>query len=159
MSGVVVSVIVITGDIGAGKTTLLKKVIEKSKRDFYGVISERFDDGYYVEDIKTGKKKILCSKECIGFKFRKFYFDPAAFQVIIDSMKGPGEILVYDEIGYLEVEEQLHIWDYMREPAIVVVRKDLVNTISSRFTVEVFDLSQDDTAKVEDMILERIKAW
>lgn len=148
--------IVITGEKGIGKTTLLKKIINQSKRDFYGIISERFDKGYYVEDLKTGEKRILCSKDCIGFKVKGFYFDPAALQVIIESLKRKGEILVYDEIGYLEIEEKIRIWEYIKEPAILVVRKDLVDMISSRFNTEVFEVFEENREQLKNTILERV---
>jgi nucleoside-triphosphatase THEP1 len=149
---VVVIMIVITGEKGVGKTALLKKVIEQSEKDFYGIISERFDTGYYVEDVKTGKKKILCLKSGPGFKFRNYYFDPAAFIFIKESLKRRGEILVYDEIGYLEVEEKINIWDYMKEPAILIVRKDLVDFISSRFDTVVFEVKKGDKKQLQNIL-------
>jgi len=148
--------ILITGEKGIGKTTLLKKIIDQSKRDFYGIISERFDKGYYVEDLKTGEKRILCSKECIGFKFRGFYFDPAALEFIIESLKRKGEILVYDEVGYLEIEGKIRIWEYIREPAILIVRKELVDVLSSRFDAQVFEVFEEGREQLEITILKRI---
>lgn len=149
--------IVITGERGVGKTTVLKKVIDQSKRDFYGILSERFDRGYYAEDVKTKEKTILCSRDCIGFKFRGFYFDPAALQFIIESLKKTGEILVYDEIGYLEIEEKIRIWEYIKEPAIIIVRKELVDVVSSRFNTEVFEVFKENREQLENTILERVE--
>lgn len=148
---------VITGEKGVGKTTLLKKIIEESKKDFYGVLSERFEKGYYVEDVKTGEKRILCSRERIGFKFRKFYFDPAALQFIKESLERKGEILVYDEIGHLEVEEKISIWEYMKEPAILIVRKDLVDFISSRYNTVIFEVFEENREQLKSVILKRIE--
>lgn len=148
--------IVITGEKGIGKTTLLKKVIEQSKRDFYGIISERFCTGYSVEDVKTKKKKILCLKSGPGFKFRNYYFDPAAFIFIKESLKRRGDILVYDEIGYLEIEGKINIWDYLKEPAILIVRKDVIDIISSRFDTEIFEVKGGEELKT---ILKRIREW
>lgn len=149
--------IVITGERGVGKTTVLKKVIDQSKRDFYGILSERFDKGYYAEDVKTKEKIILCSRDCIGFKFRGFYFDPAALQFIIESLKKKGEILVYDEIGYLEIEEKIRIWEYIKEPAIIIVRKELVDVVSSRFNTEVFEVFKENREQLENTVLERVE--
>jgi nucleoside-triphosphatase THEP1 len=145
---------VITGEPGGGKTTLLKKVINESKKDFYGILSERFDKGYYVEDVKTGEKRILCSEDCIGFKFRRFYFDPASLTFIEESLRRKGDILVYDEIGYLEVEEKIKIWEYIKEPAILIVRKDLIDYISARFSVDVFEVKKE--RELINMILKKI---
>ena len=149
--------ILITGEKGIGKTTLLKKVIDKSKRDFYGIISERFDKGYYVEDLKTGEKRILCSKNCIGFKVRGFYFDPVTLEFVIESLKRKGEILVYDEVGYLEIEGRIRIWEYIREPAILIVRKELVDVLSSRFDAQVFEVFEENREQLGITILKRIK--
>ena len=149
--------ILITGEKGIGKTTLLKKVIDKSKRDFYGIISERFDKGYYVEDLKTGEKRILCSKNCIGFKVRGFYFDPVTLEFVIESLKRKGEILVYDEVGYLEIEGRIRIWEYIREPAILIVRKELVDVLSSRFDAQVFEVFEENREQLEITILKRIE--
>lgn len=148
--------IVITGEKGIGKTTLLKKVITQSERDFYGILSERFEKGYYVEDVKTGEKRILCSEEGKGFKFRGFSFDPEALEFIKECLKREGDILVYDEIGYLEIEERIVVWEYMREPAVLIVRKELVDVISSRFNVEVFEVKKENREQLKDIILERI---
>lgn len=149
--------IVITGEKGVGKTTLLKKIIEQSKKDFYGIISERFDTGYYVEDVKTKEKQVLCSEEGPGFTFRKYYFDPAALTFIKESLKRTGEILVYDEIGYLEIEGKIKIWEYMKEPAILIVRKDFIDIISSRFDTEIFEVKKE--GEQIKTILKRVKKW
>ncbi len=146
--------ILITGEKGVGKTTLLRKIIKESKRDFYGVLSERFDRGYYVEDVKTGERKILCSEDDIGFKFRKYYFDPEALRFIEECLKRKGEIFLYDEIGYLEVEGKIRIWDYVREPAILVVRKDLVDLVSSRFNAVVFEVKMENREDLGNFILD-----
>lgn len=149
--------IVLTGEIGIGKTTLLKKVINESKRDFYGILSERFDRGYYVEDAKTGERKILCSEDGTGLKFRKFYFDPEALVLIEESLKRKGDILVYDEIGYLEMEGRIDVLKYVKEPAILIVRKDLVDIISSRFDVVIYEVSRENRKKLKNIILERLE--
>lgn len=155
------STIIITGEKGIGKTTLLRKVIERSKRRFCGIISERFERGYYVEDLKTKEKIMLCSEDPIGFKFRRFYFDPEALLFIKKSLKRKrmGDILVYDEIGYLEVEKKIRIWDDIKEPAVLIVRKDLVDVISSEFDGEVFEVKEKNREQLEKVILERIRKW
>ena len=148
--------IVLTGEIGIGKTTLLKKIIGHSKKDFYGVISERFDKGYYVEDVKTGEKRILCSKDDIGFKFRGYYFDPAALEFVTESLKRKGEILVYDEIGYLEAEEKIKVWNLIKDPAILIVRKELVDVVSSRFDTVVFEVLKENRDQLTNIVLKSI---
>jgi nucleoside-triphosphatase len=153
----VVSIIVITGEKGIGKTTLLKRIIEESHKDFYGVISERSDTGYYVQDVKTGAKMVLCSEKGTGFEFRRFYFDFEAMKLCEDSLKQKGEILVYDEIGYLEMHKKINIWKYIQEPAIVIVRKDLVDKISSQYHTEVFEVKKGNKNELKRIILEKIE--
>ena len=148
--------IVITGDKGVGKTTLVKKVIQRSKKNFYGILSERFEKGYFIQDLKTGEKMISCSEECIGFKFRKYYFDPEALEFIRRSLKRTGDILVYDEIGYLEMEK-VDIWDLLQGNALLIVRKDLVPVVSSRFRAEIFEVTKENREDVVNIILERIR--
>lgn len=150
-------ILVITGERGVGKTTLLRKIVEESERDFYGVVSERFDKGYYVKDIKTKEKKILCSEEDIGFKFRKFYFDPAALQFVEECLKRKGDILVYDEIGYLEAEGKTKIWEYIKEPAILIVRKELTPVISSRFNGEVLEVTRENREQIKEYVLKKME--
>ncbi|MGC1121026.1 MAG: nucleoside-triphosphatase [Candidatus Methanofastidiosia archaeon] len=151
--------IVITGEKGIGKTTLLRKVVEESKRDFYGVISDRFEKGYYVEDLKTGEKRILCSENGPGLKFRRFFFNVESLQFVIDSLGREGDILVYDEIGYLEMEGILDIFCYIREPGVVIVRKELVDAFSSRVDAEIFEVNQENRDQLHRIILARIEKW
>ena len=148
--------IVITGDKGVGKTTLVKKVIQESEKKFYGILSERFEKGYFIQDLKTGEKMILCSEEGIGFKFKKYYFDPEALEFIRRSLKRTGDILVYDEIGYLEMEK-IEIWDLIKEPALLIVRKDLIHVVSSRFTAEIFEVTEENREELVNVILEKIR--
>ena len=148
--------IVITGEKGVGKTTLVKKVIQRSEKKFYGILSERFEKGYFIQDLKTEEKMILCSEECIGFKFRKYYFDPEALEFIRKSLERTGDILVYDEIGYLEMEK-IDIWDLLQGVALLIVRKDLVPVVSSRFTAEIFEVTKENREDLVNIILERIR--
>jgi nucleoside-triphosphatase THEP1 len=156
---VVEFMIVITGEKGIGKTTVLRKVVEGSKKDFYGVISDRFEKGYYVEDLKTGERRILCSENGPGLKLRRFFFNMESLQFVIESLERGGDILVYDEIGYLEMERALDIFCYIREPAIVIVRKELVDTFSSGIDAEIFEVNQENRDGLHKIILAKIEKW
>lgn len=111
-----------------------------------------------MEDVKTGEKRILCSEDGIGVKFRRFRFDPKALKFIKESLKRKGDILVYDEIGYLETEGKIAIWEYIEEPAILIVREDLVDVVSSRFDVEIFEVSKENREHLKDIIQKQIDA-
>lgn len=150
--------IVITGERGIGKTTVLRRIVNESRRDFYGVISDRFEDGYYVEDVKTGEKRILCSETGPGLKFRRFFFRVESLQFIIDSLGRDGDILVYDEIGYLEVERVLDVFHYIREPAILIVRSDLVDAFTHG-DAEVFEVTRENRDQLHKVILTHIEKW
>ena len=99
---------------------------------------------------------VLCSEECIGFKFKKYYFDPEALEFIRKSLKRTGDILVYDEIGYLEMEK-VDIWDLLQGNALLIVRKDLVPVVSSRFRAEIFEVTKENREELVNIILERIR--
>ncbi|MBU7015030.1 MAG: hypothetical protein HXS52_09445 [Theionarchaea archaeon] len=151
--------IVITGERGIGKTTILRTVVEESNKDFYGVISDRFETGYYVEDVKTGEKRILCSEQGPGLKFRGFFFNVESLQFVIDSLERGGSILVYDEIGYLEMERMHDIFNYIKEPAIIIVRKELVDAFSSWGCAEILEVTRENRDQLHSVILERIEEW
>lgn len=139
-----------------GKTTLLQKVIQKSDASFYGILSQRFPKGYYVTDIQTGRTQILCSTDPIGIKIRKYYFDPQALAFIERSLQRTDDILVYDEIGWLETESAFDIWKYMKEPALLIVRQELVDVISRKFPVTLFTVTEDNRDIYVDILVEKV---
>ena len=111
-----------------------------------------------MEDVKTGEKRILCSEDGAGVKFRRFWFDPEALKFIKESLERKGDILVYDEIGYLETEGKIAIWEYIKEPAILIVRKELVDVVSSRFDVKIFEVFKENREHLKDIIQKQIDA-
>ncbi|MCK4248081.1 MAG: hypothetical protein KAT49_02720 [Methanomicrobia archaeon] len=147
-------IIVITGAIHMGKTTILKKLITNLKKKICGVISEAIEDGFLVEDLKTKEKKVLASKNKIGFKFRGYYFDPEAITFVENALKRKGEILVYDEIGYLEMKGFLDIFRYLKKNSVVIVREDILQDILKKIEdYRVFTVTKENRDVIGDDIL------
>jgi nucleoside-triphosphatase THEP1 len=141
-----------------GKTTLLRRVIQESVASFYGIISERFERGYYVEDVITGERRILCSKEPIGMKIKGYYFDPHVLAFIERSLQRSGDILVYDEIGWMETEKEpeFDIWKYIEDPALLIVREELVEIVSSKFPVTIFVITRENQEEYVNPLIEEV---
>lgn len=148
-------ILIITGNIHTGKTTLLKKIIKNLEKDIFGIISESFEDGFLVEDLKTKEKKVLASKNKIGFKLRGYYFDPDAIKFVEKALEREGEILVYDEIGYLEMRGFLDIFKYLKNNSIVIVRKDILEDVLENIEdYRVFTITEKNREFVVNEILE-----
>jgi len=147
-------IIIITGNIHTGKTTLLKKIIKNLEKDIFGIISESFEDGFLVEDLKTKEKKVLASKNKIGFELRGYYFDPDAIKFVEIALERGGEILVYDEIGYLEMRGFLDIFKYLKKNSIVIVRKDILKDVLENMEdYRVFIVTEENRNFILDEVL------
>ncbi|ACJ15785.1 hypothetical protein TON_0300 [Thermococcus onnurineus NA1] len=68
----------------------------------------------------------------IDFKFGKFYFNPDAPEFIKRALQRDGKIMVYDEIGYLEMLGYFDVFRYIKGDCIFIVRKDLLNEMSGK---------------------------
>jgi len=148
-------ILIITGEKRIGKTTILKKIIKNLEKDIFGVISESFEDGFLVEDLKTKEKKVLASKNKIGFKLRGYYFDPEVIKFVEKALKREGEILVYDEIGYLEMRGFLDIFKYLKKNSIMIVRKDILKDVLKKIeNYKVFTATKENRNFTANKILE-----
>lgn len=145
--------IIITGEKGVGKTTLVKKVVDTMEYRWYGVISERFEKGYSVKDVRTGETRILCSTDPIGIKVRGFYFDPDALSFIEKSLQREGDLLVYDEIGWLETQTDFDIFKYLTDKALLIVRKELIDEVSKQFTAIIFEVTKENREELLALIV------
>jgi len=147
-------IIIITGEKRIGKTTLLKKIIKNLEKDIFGIISESFEDGFLVEDLKIKEKKVLASKNKIGFKLRGYYFDPDTIKFVEKALERGGEILVYDEIGYLEMRGFLDIFKYLKNNSIVIVRKDILKDVLENIEdYRVFIVTEENRDFILDEVL------
>ena len=119
--------ILITGEKHVGKTTLLKYVLPYLTGEVYGVISESFDIGYWAEDIVTGERMVLASTEPGGIKVRGYYFRPKALRFVEKALEREGDLLIYDEIGHLEIEGHLDLFSHLHDRSILIVKESVLD--------------------------------
>jgi nucleoside-triphosphatase THEP1 len=109
-------VIIISGEINSGKTTLMKKNVDKEKRKSQGptgiiapgIFKQDLKVGFNVEDISSGKIKLLASVEekySVGFSFGRFNFFKEGFEFAKKALLNfkPKGVVFLDEAGPLEL--------------------------------------------------------
>ena len=105
----------ISGIPKAGKTTLLNRIIKELKSQGYsvgGFVSPEIKEhgtreGFYVEDVASGKTALLASTVGDGPKISKYHVDVKSFESIAlpcmhDTKKY--DVVFIDEIGRMELE-------------------------------------------------------
>jgi len=134
-------VIIVTGAIGIGKTTICEKVIEIARSLGYscgGVITYKTQNGdIIIKDIQTGEIKAFASTSNIhqGPRTVKYYFNPEGIDFGIQAIdRGTAsDILLVDELGYLELSRQgfAKVIDQIVagkiKSCILVIRKELLS--------------------------------
>ena len=113
-------VYIITGKQGGGKTTLAGKVsellLEKGMHVAgflaHGEWSGGLRNRFYIRDIETGRRILLCdaSPHATFNRHGRFYFNPEAIKYggLILKNAGPQTIVLLDEVGKFELEG--HVW-------------------------------------------------
>ena len=143
--------VLLTGDIQVGKTTVCRGVVELARRWGYkpkGLLTPPiFDEdgakvGIELVDIDSGERRVLAraGHDLGGPQVGRYSFDAEALawgQSILDKAIRAGcDLLVVDEIGYLELEENggfsavlkaLQVGALPR--TIIVVRSSLVGKL------------------------------
>ncbi len=159
---------IISGEQGRGKTTFLKELLSSFKeRDIIaaGIMAHGFwqngqRSGFELENILTGGKIKLCKTvQDEGWqKFRRFYFNPDAFDfgekaLSPERVKEAGFIII-DEVGPLELEGRgwaKAIGILIKEtstPMIWAVRKNLVKEVAAHFNIK--DFAEFDIVKEKE---------
>ncbi len=174
-------VIIISGNTRSGKTTFLKQLlihIKQLKPDYKtgGIIAHGIDKngerfGFEIENVKTGEKQLLCSRNPVenAVKTGRFYFLKEGFkfgqQAIISNLNDL-DLLVIDEIGYLELKGEG--WFDAIEQAmqqenlnmIFVVRRRILEQILQlwqHIDIEVINVENNTPGQVADYLLKQKK--
>lgn len=98
-----------------GKTTLLKRLADELKGKGYmvgGFLSPEVKEhgtreGFYVEDIETGKKAVLAGVDIDGPKVSKYHVGVRSFETIalpVLQRAREYDVIIIDEIGRMELK-------------------------------------------------------
>jgi nucleoside-triphosphatase THEP1 len=172
---------IISGNTRSGKTTFLKNIIKHIKKinpDYQtgGIIAHGIDKngerfGFEIENIKTGEKQLLCSRNPVenAEKTGRFYFLKQGFnfgkQAILSNLTDL-DLLVIDEIGYLELKGKgwfdaiEQVLKHENPDMIFVVRKRILEQILKlwqHIDIEVIDINNSQAEQIANNITERIK--
>ena len=158
-------IFVISGETRSGKTTFLKQIINDLKQanpqlKIGGIIAhgtdyrgERF--GFSIENIITGEKQYLCSREKAhndDLKTGRFYFSKTGFEfgnnAILDELEEM-DVLVIDEVGYLEIKGKG--WFETIEKAMNKPGLDMIFVVRKRILEDVLNLWQNKQFIVVDI--------
>jgi nucleoside-triphosphatase THEP1 len=171
-------VFVLSGKVNQGKTKFAMQVVEKLKQaglnpaGFFSV-GNTYDQNrkaYSLKDIQTGIQRELCSFEPGKKKVRvgRFYFDVQGIEfgreIILESPNQTNDLLVIDEIGPLEINDQG--WAPALEvviknsgfPQLWIVRESLLKPVIRKWNlgdVFVFNISMETVDEIASTILEK----
>ena len=158
-------IFIISGETRSGKTTFLKNVIAKLIQDnpalkIGGIIAhgtdfkgERF--GFHIENIATGEKQHLCSREPANeedIKTGRFYFYRTGLdfgeKAILENLDSL-DLLVIDEVGYLELKGKG--WFDAIEKAMEHQNIDMIFVVRKRILENILKLWQNKHFVVVDI--------
>jgi len=166
--------ILLTGKIGIGKTYMCEKIVERAKKKGFtccGTLTRKLEEGekntgLVVEDISTGKKKVLAhrindGKIRKGIPFCNFIFDENAIEFAKKALSKRGDLLIIDEFGYLELEGKgfnnalLAFKSRRNKNSILVVRNELKEDVSKLLDCDfkVFEVNQKNREGLPEVIL------
>ncbi len=168
-------VFILTGDVDEGKTATARRIADHltdSGWNIRGLLStKKMDDpekhGYFIKDITSGKKALLCSQNPAQGSIRtgRFYFSEKGLtfgrKILMQSLEKPTDLVVIDELGPLELNdkgwtpaiEQLLMQS--NTPHLWVVREKLVNIIMRKWhigDVTVFNIKEDSVEEIVEEI-------
>ena len=172
-------IFIISGETRSGKTTFLKNVIGKLKYDnpdvrIGGIIAHGTDFrgeryGFHIENILTGEKQHLCSREPVNnddIKTGRFYFHKTGLEfgnkAILENLEQL-DLLVIDEVGYLELKGMG--WFESMEKAMSRQNLDMIFVVRKRLLESILELWQnkhfivvDINNNTPDFIVNQLKA-
>lgn len=172
-------VFILTGEVNEGKTKFAMQVVEKLKQGglspagFFSVgnTNDQNREAYSLIDVQTGFQRELCSFEPGKKKVRvgRFFFDEPGIEfgreIILASLNQDNDLLVVDEIGPLEINDQG--WAPALEevikngglPQLWIVRESLLKPMIRKWNlgdVYVFNISTDPVEKIAETLLHKI---
>lgn len=149
--------ILVSGKIGSGKTTFVKALTAQLYSlgyDIAGILStgnetkESQRTGYFLSDIITGEKRLLCHQESNdqGITTGKYHFVNDSIKwgnaILGEAINHNKQIIVLDEVGPLELIQNKG-WRPSLEKLlkdfhgviILVIRENMVNEFRMQFNV------------------------
>lgn len=187
----------LTGRVGIGKTTVAERVVGLARQrgvTCVGLLSPALVDsfgqkvGIWGIDVVTGERRVLArtDRELEGPTVGPYSFDPAALAWAVNVIESaiqrsagplpgpgleewpPGQILMVDEIGKLELWHEIGLAPVLPrlasgefKRALVLVRDSLLSELDRRLgCVErvVFWVNEANRASVHEEILDRLLA-
>jgi nucleoside-triphosphatase THEP1 len=150
-----VRVVVATGATGSGKTTAVEAVVEAIKRTREpvagflqpGTWKDGVKVGFRVRDVRSGEEAPLATEVGVGQgdAGTRFRFDDAGFALARRALQrvSPGDLLVIDELGPVELRGQGHMESVRRALSVeglagvvVSVRRNLVPPLLAALETE-----------------------
>lgn len=173
-------VFILTGKINQGKTSITREVVSELKKKSltvsgfltFGNTNDSKRNAYFIRDINTNREEYLCSTQIDKQKtnYGRFYFEEkgirAGRKIIDQSLTTPADLLVIDELGPMEINNQgwaPAIEEVVKQNSTAqfwVVREKLVKPMMRKWNmgdIIVFELGEDSAEKIADTIAKRIK--
>ncbi|MCF8337419.1 MAG: DUF2478 domain-containing protein [Bacteroidales bacterium] len=168
-------VFILTGDVDEGKTATARRIVNRLKNigmNIRGLLSTKNMDnpkkhGYFIKDITSGKKALLCSQNPSqgSIKTGRFYFSEEGLtfgrKILMQSLENPTDLVVIDELGPLELNDKgwtpaiEQLLTQSKAPHLWIVREKLVNIIMRKWhigDVTVFNIKEDSVEEIVEEI-------
>jgi nucleoside-triphosphatase THEP1 len=151
-TGGIIMKYLLTGKIGVGKTVVCEKIVEKAQKmrvNCCGIVTQKVEEkgkniALLVKDLSTGESRIMAYGKSMdrqeipdGIHFCNWVFDENTIEFAEKAIRKKGDLLIIDEIGYLEVEGKgiNNAISAFKSPknknAILVVRNELEDYFSN----------------------------
>lgn len=169
------NIFIVTGDIHEGKSTFVRQFSDfllkegKTAGGFItrGTSKNGVRENFSLFDIKTQKEHAFISSEEVEnwTKFKRFYFNPDTFikgmKIIQDSVKDNSDLIILDEIGYMETEKNgwYNVMEFLSENSdkkqVWVCSKDLAKQFAEEMNIpenNIVSITKTDLKKLHQII-------
>jgi len=167
--------VILTGDVNQGKTGFIISLVSRLKEHGIrvgglfapGIIRNGIKEGFWLEDISSGKKYLLASRKPADgwIKQGHFYFNPEGIQegnrILMQAVPGNFELVVIDEVGPMELGNGgwspaiKKLCASSMVPQIWAVRRSLTEKVARKWNVGdvyLFDAGKDQPKDVMRII-------